>query len=72
MKLPEWFKEAPCIGHDEMFMSASEDNKVAAISMCSQCVWQTECVSYAQEFSPKFGTWGGVISRDLGKVLTSG
>ena len=69
MNLP-WRQHAACKGLDpEIFYPASDEDAVAAKSVCGECTVMTTCLEYALGSRERDGVWGGATEKERRRIL---
>lgn len=69
---PSWFKDAPCVGKDELFFSTAPSKRKQAASICNNlCKNKDECRTMAVESNLTIGVWGGLTGPELTRFIES-
>ncbi len=71
MIAPEpWTQDALCLQTDpEMFFPEKGGSTRAAKKICASCEVTEQCLDYALRNDEQFGIWGGLATRERGRIL---
>jgi WhiB family redox-sensing transcriptional regulator len=70
MKTLVWRQRAACRGVEpDIFYPLTDEDAVAAKSVCAQCSVRQACLEYALTHREKEGVWGGATERERRRIL---
>lgn len=65
----DWMKNAPCIGHGDLFFEESRSTVVSkAREICAGCSVQARCLEHAIANS-EVGVWAGLTTNQRRKLV---
>lgn len=65
-----WQTDAACKDADaEMFFSNDENDREAALTLCSGCPVRMECLEHALATRESYGIWGGTDEHERKRLI---